>query len=170
MLLVLLHSALSWIILQSTLQDTSSLNSLLQYGLAGAMVILLILMFRFYASHANKEGEKREKNIMDHNEKRENAYQETVSTLRTLIRDLDSNWKSTADRMDRNYQESISRFISVVDKVMDQNSYATQVLVELRDKVEHYNKRNDIDEMKREILAVLSKITLEYNLTPKNRS
>lgn len=157
------------LILQTTIQDTS-LNPLLQYGIAGGMVILLILLFKFFASHNNREGEKREKRIMEHNENRENAYKETVSTLRTLVRDLDSNWKNTADRMDRNYQESISRFINVVDKVMDQNSYATQVLVELRDKVEHYNKRNDIEEMKREILAVINKITLEYNLTPKTRN
>lgn len=167
MLLNFIHLT-STFIAQQTVGEPLT-NSLLQYGIAGALIILLIMLFRFFANHSSKENIAREDKIMEHNKSREEAYKDTVLTLKSLIRDLDTNWKTTADRMDRNYQDSIDKFIKVIDKVMDQNSYTTQILVELKDKIEHYTKRNDIEEMKKEIINHINKINLQYNLTPKNR-
>ncbi len=145
-------------------------TSYLQYGIAGIMAVLLYFVFKHIVAASDKRNADREERILAHNKQREESYTSLVKSVKDLIGDLDKNWKSTADRMDRNYQDSIDKFIKVIDKVMDQNSYTTQILVELKDKIEHFTKKNDVDEMKKEILAALNKIVLEYNLTPKNRS
>lgn len=156
---------------QQSLPDTSNQPSpYLLGGIALSLVGLLVAVFKYFAADADKKNAAREERILQHNTLREQAYSETVYSLKNLITDLDRNWKSTADRMDHNYQNSIDKFIKVIDKVMDQNSYTTQVLVELKEKIEHYTKQNDVSAMKKEILDALSKINLEYNLTPKNRT
>lgn len=168
MLLFFHQLAFTFIILQQSVGEPS-INFLLQYGIAGALIILLIMLFKFFAAHNNKENAAREEKIMDHNKLREHSYKELVDSLKGLIRDVDNNWKTTADRMDRNYQDSIDKFIKVIDKVMDQNSYTAEVLIQLQHKVDAALKKNDIEALRNEIVNILSKIGLEYNLTPKNR-
>lgn len=168
MLLFFNQLAFTFIILQQSVGEPST-NLLFQYGLAGALIVLLIMLFKFFASNTNKESAAREDKIMTHNKLREESYRETVDSLKGLIRELDQNWKTTADRMDRNYQHSIGEFIKVIDKVMDQNSYTTEVLIQLQHKVDAALKKNDIEALRNEIVGIIRKIGLEYNLTPKHR-
>lgn len=156
-----------------------------KYGLPGLLIFLLIVVFWYFMQDANKKNSKREdeinkqneareKKIIEHNEIRERAMLQQGDELRRLVDRISTDSRETANKLDRNYNEAIDKFIKVIKEQSDQNNFTTQTLIELKDKVEEVAKKNhlsksDFNEFKKDITDILGRIGLEYYLVSKTK-
>lgn len=167
MLLHVLTSAL--IIAQTTLPEPST-NVFKEYGIPGLLILLMLGMFKYFISDADKKSEKREKDIMTHNGIREKALEQSLESLQKLVERVGQDWRETNFKLDRNYQDAINKFVQVIKDQSEQNNYSVQVLTELKEKIEELSKRShlnkeDFSNFKTELTGIFNKIGLEYNLT-----
>lgn len=130
---------------QST--EITGFSSYLNYGLAGVMLFLMILMFKYFTTQISKD-----------NSSRDDRYKDVVDDLKLVINKVDSNFTQTSQR-----------FVDVLNKQMDQNSYTVSVLTELRDEIRHHNASagRRYDDLERKISEKLDKLVLHYNIMKK---
>lgn len=143
-----------------------------KYGLPGLLVLLMLGMFKYFIWDANKKNEKREQELIKENAMREKALTNLVESVRDNMKRQSEDWRETNLKLDRNYQDAINKFVQVIKEQAEQNNYSVQVLTELKEKIEELNKNkhlsaNDFDTFKSEILTIIHRMGIEYNLSKK---
>lgn len=148
----------------------------------GLLIVIVLLLYWFIQS-TEKRFEKRDEELKKYNEDREEKIKTTNETrekamllqleqLTKLIDRIGQDWRETNLKLDRNYQDSINKFLEVVKQQAEQNNYSIQVLTEVKEKIDELSKKshltkNDFGEFKNEIVTILSKMGIEYNLSKK---
>lgn len=135
------------------------LSPLLDYGLAGGLILIIIFLFKDFRSAQNKE-----------NKQRDAKYAEVILDLKDVIKQVDHNYSTALAKMDVSYTDAINRFVNLIDKQMDQMSYVAGELTRLADQIEGIKNGDNkqIESMKKDILAAIDKIVLHYELKKKD--
>jgi F0F1-type ATP synthase membrane subunit b/b' len=148
----------------------------------GLLIVIVLLLYWFIKStekrfekrddELRKYNEDREEKIKSNNEAREKAMLQQLEQLTKLIDRIGQDWRETNLKLDRNYQDSINKFLDVVKQQAEQNNYSIEVLTKVEQKIEELSKKshltkNDFIEFKNEVVNILSKMGIEYNLSKK---
>lgn len=159
------------IILQQVQQTDPISNSLLNYGLAGALIIVILVLIKYFRDSGMRDNKSREDDLMEKNKFREERYATTISDLKTVIEKVDQNYRVAIDKMDKNHRENIEKFVGVIRDVMEQNNYSTQILTELKSKIEAslITNKDNFKSFKHDITNILQQMGIEYNLTRKDK-
>jgi hypothetical protein len=159
------------------------MKGILDYGIAGALIFVIVIIFKFFQWLTEKENRRRDKAYADlldrlnaetksrddeykhlveyvreqfkkDNEVRDYKFQEVIHSLTRLI-----------EKTDNNYNQAIDKFINVIQEQMDSNSYLVSELTKLQEKIESMGKANLSD--KNELLNAIKNITILYEIKSK---
>lgn len=148
----------------------------------GLLIVIVLLLYWFMMrvekrfdkrdDELKKYNEAREDKIRDHNETREKAMITQIEQLGKLIDRIGQDWRETNLKLDRNYQDSINKFLEVIKQQAEQSNYSIEVLTKVEQKIDELSKKshltkNDFGEFKNEVITILSKMGIEYNLSKK---
>jgi hypothetical protein len=176
-LLVLIKLGL---ILQETIQPPFAGDNWFQYGLAGALIILMGLLLKYIIQRESHD-KAREDNL---SKQRSDMYREDnkmrderwIKSLEGVNKTLERTEKE-GDKFitalnnivmagSKNYNDAVEKFIQLFNKVMEQSSFQTQTLVEL--KIIVSKLPSEFNSLKNDINARLENLTLNYNLEKKD--
>lgn len=148
----------------------------------GLLIVIVLILYWFIKSTEKRfekrddenkiYNESREEKIKLHNEQREKILLQQMEQLARLIDRMSNDMRDTNLKLDRNYQDSITKFLEVVKEQNERNDYSIGILTRLETKVEEIAKKShlskeDFGNFKNEITSILTKMGLEYNLTKK---
>lgn len=168
MLLVLLNLAL---LLQETVAPvvTTPADNWFQYGLAGALIVLMGLLLKYIIQRDQSDKEREAKLALqrsemyrDDNKLRDERYVKTLESLTKILEKIDKDGSKFIEATNC----TIDKFVQLVDKVMDQSNYQTQVLTELKSIVAKLP--SEFLNEKKEIIEHLEKLTMNYELKHKD--
>jgi len=171
-----------WLSISAMLQQTiQTPDNWFQYGIAGALVFLMILILKYIMQRDKQDANERQERearlalqrsemYREDNKLRDQRWMDAVGELREALEKVDANYKDTSQKFIDANRENIEKFIGVVNKVMDQNSYVAEVLTGLKSTVERLTTANqkEFETLKNSILEHLNKITLNYEIKRKD--
>jgi hypothetical protein len=117
-----------------------------QYGIAGILAFLMILIIKYITQREkyDKESEstlakQRSEMYRDDNRIRDERWIKTLENLGKVLEKVDKDGDKFINAINsvvmegsENYNEAIEKFVQLVNKVMDLGNYQTQVLIELK--------------------------------------
>jgi hypothetical protein len=158
MLLVLLN--LSVLLQQSPSTTAHDISEWFQYGIAGVLAFLITLLLK-YIMQRDKADQKlalqRSEMYRDDNKKRDDRFIEALKAI-----------DCSGERFVEATNLNIEKFVSLVNKVMEQSNYQTQVLIELKaiaSKLPH-----EFESVKKDINDQLEKLSIHYEIRRRDKS
>ncbi|GAB4287282.1 MAG: hypothetical protein Kow0098_03580 [Ignavibacteriaceae bacterium] len=152
---------LAAVLLQVTQNDSTfaDIVELLKGGAALSTIGILIWILKHFTKLQSQD-----------NKSRDDRYAEVVKSLEATLTKTTERYEKTVNQIDSNYKDAIDKFLQFMNKQNDQNSYNIQILTEIKDKIEKLSEeRPDYLSFKREVITLLEKFTLEYELKRKER-
>ncbi|MBX2975440.1 MAG: hypothetical protein KF721_04850 [Ignavibacteriaceae bacterium] len=144
----------------------------LDYGLAGALIIVIIIIFKFFQFITKRENERRDKSYSDllntlneNTKKRDDGYKELVYQTKEDFKRIITDLTRTIEKTDKNYSEAIDKFIKVIKEQNESNSYLVSELTKLQEKIENLSRNGT--ETKREILEAIKGLTNHFEMRAK---
>lgn len=151
-----------------------------QYGLAGALIILMGLILKYIMQRDQRDKEREDKRIEQENAREERLAKQRSEMYREDNKIRDERWIKTMEGMTKSLEkvdtdgskfidatkETIEMFTGLVNKVMDQSNYQTQVLTELKTLITKLP--SEFAAEKKEIIEHLKMIGVNYELKKKD--
>lgn len=130
-----------------------------QFGIAGVLAYLIYILLKYIKQRDRAE--------QDHSKERSAMYrednEERDKRFIDLLKSIDISGQRFVDATNTN----IEKFIQLVNKVMEQGTYQTQVLTELKTIV---NKLpSEFSTLKNDINEHLEQLTMNYELKKKSK-
>jgi hypothetical protein len=155
------------LILQETVQPPMIVkpDNWFEYGLAGALIFLMGLLLKYIIQRDQNDKEREAKLALqrsemyrEDNKVRDERWIKTLESLAKILENIDKDGCRFIDATNT----TIEKFIQLVDKVMDQANYQTQVLTELKTIVQKLPGEFQLE--KKEIIEHLDKLVMNLEL------
>ncbi len=153
-----------------------------QYGIAGALVALMIMILKYIIQrdkHDQIAREKRDDALelqrtelrLKENEARDEKFLETIADLKEFLAGVDKNYKEISTQFITTNKDAIDKFVSVINEQSKQTSYTVQVLTELKYTINELRNSNktDFELMKNAVLDKLAKLGVYYEIRKKDK-
>lgn len=150
---------------------TGSFN-IFDYGIAGALIIVIIIIFQFFKWITERENKRRDKAYADLLDKlngdsklRDEGYKRLVDSTGGEFKKIICDLTRLIEKTDRNYSDAIDKFIKVIKEQADSNSYLISELTKLQEKIEALTRNSS--STKNDILDAIKSLTLHYEIKSK---
>jgi len=146
------------VLLQQVTDPAMNQDGWFQYGLAGVLASLIYLLLKYI--------KQRDKHDSDSAKQRSEMYREDNRARDDRFADALKSIDVSGQRFINATNSNIEKFVQLVNKVMEQGNYQTQILIELKTIVSKLP--GEFRSLKEDINEHLEKLSMNYDLTKKD--